>query len=381
MGLLSDTLEDNRERFGRTEMAEYVPIEPPPKLPPKVACPICDQVCGSEQAMRNHIAREHAQSHVYIKADDRIVRSTDVFPERPRRCQLILLGVDRVDVTVNAGPQSVRFSTDSAVNLSEHFPSDYTGAVHVGVQYGQVLKKFLIYFGTLPPFDQARLDAEVVQLQKSLERGIDPNWGAYQRRQEELSRNDLESSYLNGFFEYSLGFHMEKQSRWRESGAHLETAMHLLRPYITPLARTARRVLAIRMNCFAPLAHCHPTSVFYRAKTFFVDGLLELPVDAVPSQPSTDDCVYVDGFTDRLLVALKAYYAHDFTNVFEPLNSLADHPLAEDRNNEDKLLLLKARSARLRCDQKQACDAYERLRYHPMFDQEATEFLAKREKD
>jgi hypothetical protein len=214
-----------------------------------------------------------------------------------------------------------------------------------------------------------------------LERGSDPDWGAYQRRQQELSRNDLEKSYLNGFFEYSLGFDMEKQSRWRESGAHLETAMHLLRPYGTPLARTARRVLAIRMNCFAPLAHCHPTSVFYRARTFFVDGLLELPRDGVPSRPCTDDCVYVDGFTERLLVALKAYYARDFTNVFEPLNNLADHPLAEDRNNEDKLLLLKARSARLRDDQQQARDAYERLRYHPMFGQEATHFLEKREKD
>lgn len=381
MGLLSDTLEDNRERFGHIEMGEYVPIELPPALPPKVACPICDQTFGSELGMQNHIAREHAQSHVYVKTDDRIVRSTEVFPGRPALCQLILLGIDAVEVTLTADSRSAHFHANSGTYLLERLPDDFSGEVKLRVQHGRASKQFLMYFGTSPPFDQPRLDKEVVHLQKLLERGDDPNWSAYQQQQQRICRNDLEKSYLDGFLEYSLGFHMEKRARWQESSPHLEAAMHLLRPYGTPLARTARRVLAIRMNCFTPLSRCHPSSVFYRAKTFFVDGLLKLPHGSEPGRSTADECVYVDGFTEQLLVTLKSFYARDLTNVFEPLKSLAGHPLAEDRNNEDKLFLLTARAARLSGDQKQACQAYERLRYHPMFDKEAKDFLERREKD
>ena len=66
MGLLSDTLEDNRERTGQIEMVEHVPIEQPPAPPPEVSCPVCDRIFGSDLALNNHIGAAHAQEYVYI---------------------------------------------------------------------------------------------------------------------------------------------------------------------------------------------------------------------------------------------------------------------------------------------------------------------------
>lgn len=200
MGLLSDTLEDGRERLDQVATVDYVPLELPPARPPDVACPVCDHTFASDLAMQHHIAREHAASHVYIKADDRIVRTMEVLPETPRRCQLILLGVDKVDVQVKAGPRSTRFATESTIDFSDHIPSGHTGEVQITVQYARVVKKFLMYFGTTPPFDQRRLDKEIMHLQKCLEQGKDPDWGSYQQRQQEISRNSLEKVYSEGFF-------------------------------------------------------------------------------------------------------------------------------------------------------------------------------------
>jgi len=62
MGLLSDTLEDNRELEAKIETVEYVLVKPPPAPPPKVSCPVCDRVFGSDLSLNNHIPKTTAQS-------------------------------------------------------------------------------------------------------------------------------------------------------------------------------------------------------------------------------------------------------------------------------------------------------------------------------
>jgi len=390
MGLLSDTLEDNRERVGKVEMVEYVPIELPPAPPPEVSCPVCDRVFGSDLSLNNHIARDHGQEHVYIKANGRVVRSTEVFREKVLQCDLILLGLDRVTATIQTGTHRKQCVIDAKTSLLEHIPADYVGEVHVAVTHGRTGQHFLMYFNTEPPFSTRELNRLVIALQECLEQGTEPDWATYQRREREIARNRLEKQYLDAFFEYSLGFCLEKQERWRESGTHLETAMQFLRPYGTLLARTARRVLAIRMNCFTPLSQCQPSSVFYPARTFFVNGNLTLPDKLCDGPAAPDDVrfrkgppdalatrdqrVYIDGFTELVLVAIRAFYARDYVTLTGTLETLERHPLATDTNNEDKLLLLKARCARVRRDRTTARKTYERLLYHPIFGQEAQEF-------
>lgn len=142
----------------------------------------------------------------------------------------------------------------------------------------------------------------------------------------------------------------------------------------TSLAQTALRVLAVRMNCFRPLKHCHPSSEFYRAKSFFVDRALELSTKCSKRQPQRGGSVYIDGFSQQYLLALKLFYARDFTNLSGLLTSLSANPLAAEKNNEDKLFLLRARMTRVAGKHEAARAAYGHLKYHPQFGAEATEF-------
>ena len=384
MGLLSDILEANRERVGQIEMVERVPLEPSPAPPPEVACPVCEQVFSSDLALNNHIAAIHAQEHVYIKANGRVIRGTEVFRERVHRCEIVVLGLDQIDVQLQVGGLDKQLYVEARTDLLEHIPRDFSGEIRVNVHHGIGEKQFLMYFNVEPPFDTRRLNREVASLQWRLEQGADPDWNAYQRQQQLIARNELEKKYLDGFLAYSLGFYLDKKGRFQDGAQHLEEAMQLLRPYATLLAKTARRVLAIRMNCFSSQLNewkeCQRPSVFYPARAFFVDGHIELPNELDDELPQKGDSVYIDGFTERILIALKAFYARDFINLVEPLEHLANHPLAEDANNEEKLLLLRARTARVQGQQAEAEKLYHPLLYSPLFGREANEFCKPHER-
>jgi hypothetical protein len=375
MGLLSDTLEDNRERCAQIETTEFVPLEsPPPTLPHEISCTVCDRVFGGDLAMQNHIRVEHAKEYIYIRMNERVVRSMDYFDEPLKCCHVSLIGIDSVSLEIETGSGKRALTLGSSADLMPHLPSDATGEFRITVYYGSVERQFLIYFQTKPPFDAERLNAEVSNLQRQLDQGDEPDWKLFQYRKRRVARNPIETQYLNGFFEYSLGFHMEKIAPSLESGKHLETAMQLLRPYCTSMALTARRILAIRMNCFAALKKCEDGSVFYPSRLFFVDNERTLPALVAVGIKTGDGSVYVDGFTKLLLIAIEVFYARDKLNLFELIEHLAKHPLADDKNNEDKILLLKARAHHVYRDDKKARPFYDRLLYHPAFGQEAQKF-------
>lgn len=379
MGLLSDTFEDNRERSGQIEMREYVPIELPPAPPPQVCCPVCDREFGSDLALDNHIKKDHGREHVYIKANGYIVRRTEVLAKGLRQCELIPLGLESLTVTIHVDGKSKRLTANGRMNLLDYLPSDYKGEVQVTAGYGNMEQNFLMYVGAEPPFDTPRLNKVVNELQRCLDRGMEPDWNGVQAQQRKIARNELEKKYLDGFFEYSLGFYLDKQERSGEGGQHLETAMQLLQPYSTPLGRTAKRVLAIRMNCFTPLERCQQGSVFWPARAFFIENALELPESLDGSSATGENSVYIDKFTELLLMGIKTFYCRDPHSLSATIKALSAHPLAADRNNEDKLLLMRGRAARIQGDQVATQRAYERLLYHPMFGLEAEEMIKNHE--
>jgi hypothetical protein len=359
MGLLSDTLEDTKERIGQIEMIDRLPLaEPLPIKKPKVCCPVCNAVLGNDLGLQNHLRREHANEQVYLKVNDRIARSADYFELAPKSCLLVILGSETAEVTVKVGNRRTKQHVVGEANLLSLL-SGAIGEVNLTVVRANQVRKYAIYFVTPPPFDRKPLEKEIHQLQSALECGDEPNWRSYQKAQRILATSELENQYLDGFFEYSLGLHLEKSGDPRSGTEHLESATELLRPFDTVLARTARRILAIRMNCFRPLASCHASSIFWQARQFFLENRLQLLEDTTKRGIRSDCSLYTDFFTDQILSLIKTYYARDMVNVHESLARLHGHPLAKDQNNLDKLLLIEARAHEVCGDLDRARRVYE----------------------
>jgi len=186
----------------------------------------------------------------------------------------------------------------------------------------------------------------------------------------------LEHRYLSGFYEYILGSFLETKQDQR-AGGHFERSYGCLRPFATSLAHTARCVLGVKMNWFHLLERCGPSS-FYRAKHFFMEGCRDLR-ETSDKQSSLrlehPQGLYVDPFTETLLMAIESFYQHDYSGSRVLLQRLSDSHFSLNRNNEDKLWLLTARVHISEGARSEAVDAYRHLEHHPLFGEEAERFL------
>jgi len=142
-------------------------------------------------------------------------------------------------------------------------------------------------------------------------------------------------------------------------------------------------VLAFRMNFFGLLQNCCSPSRFVLANSFFnekenrynLKSRSELhELRGVGSEYG----VFIDEFASHFLDALSAYYSNNWEifDIFEhKLDRLiqAENTAAPDRNNMDKIALLKARTAIKKNNISQAKDWYYQIYTHPIFSSEAKE--------
>jgi hypothetical protein len=164
----------------------------------------------------------------------------------------------------------------------------------------------------------------------------------------------------------------------REGGTHFESASSILAPFKTKSAITAQRVLALRMNCLKLLYSCDPSSRFSVANIFFNQAEARFS-----NKPETSNLkwspqeygIYIDNFTEMFLDALNAYYNEDYQVLEELCLQIEKHIRESERNNRDKLTLLKARTAIKKKEASVAKRFYQMLRYHPDFGEEAKEML------
>lgn len=84
---------------------------------------------------------------------------------------------------------------------------------------------------------------------------------------------------------------------------------------------------------------------------------------------------YADEFTIRLVKVIADFYDDDLSLCDAGLQALEFHPSGKEKNNEDKLLLLRARLQRRGNRVDHARVTYEMLRYHPAFGAEAEGYL------
>jgi hypothetical protein len=132
------------------------------------------------------------------------------------------------------------------------------------------------------------------------------------------------------------------------------------------------------MNCFKLLQACSFPSKFAVVNLFFNNPVTRFKVEMCSDKLTKDTQeygVYIDEFTEIFLQALNAYYAEDFFVLEELCDFLSRLLTEQDRNNQDKLAILRARTAKKREDEKKAQNFYQMLRYHPDFGQEAEEML------
>ena len=204
-----------------------------------------------------------------------------------------------------------------------------------------------MYARSLPEFRRDDLDGAILQMSnEELRAGMMPDIGHWRGRIYHLGV--LEQRYLDGFFEYTLAFHLEQQTQSKMAKQHFEDAFGLLLPFRTALAHSTQCVLGIRMNSFGVLDRAPSDSIVSASDKFFNHPFPSTWVDTPNNDAANPFMTYADEFTIRLVSVTASFYRADDAAFKAGLEALSFHPASKDKNNEDKLALLRARSFQTR---------------------------------
>lgn len=374
-----DFYEDNRERRGQyldSLDAKRRPQEARETAPsPRVEfCPLCHGAF-LEGGLAEHIRSVHGPQHIYLRVNGRIIRDLGWAEHGISELRLVQLGFDEAIVDLSAPQFRKQLSVSGNENLQRHVPSGFEGQLTIRVTPNSApARQFIVYARSLPEFRRDDLDAAILQKSgKDLRAGTMPDIGQWRGQIHHLGV--LEQRYLDGFFEYTLAFHLEQQTQSKMAKQHFEDAFGLLLPFRTALSHSAQCVLGLRMNSFGVLDRAPSDSIVSASNNFFNHHF--------PSKwigPSNDDAAnpfitYADEFTIRLVRDTASFYGPDEKAFKAGLEALSFHPASKDKNNEDKLALLRARSYRRDGQASEARRTYEILLYHPLFGKEAEEYI------
>jgi len=376
-----DFVEDNKERAGQfldsLEARSASRRLPSPSPPPARECPICLDAFYSNDSLEDHIRQVHGRQHVYLRVNGSIVRDIGWAQNGIQSLEVVLLGYLTANIKINAGGVHESLTAQARTSLLGHFRKDFEGELHIRIEPPNGRERaFCIYCHSLPEFNQKSLDQEIWDRQHSFGlRGLPPNLREWREScGVEGNSSTLEDRYVNGFFEFTMGFALEKTGNVVSAKDHFEDALGYLLPFRTLLAEQAQCVLGLKMNCFAVLVRCSDGSIFSPARAFF----LRYPEPwKVPKKwpPKNSLAVYADEFIQRLLRVIELFYGNDRSEFWQGTAALKFHPAAADRNNADKLSILQARAFARYGNSDGAREAYKLLRYNPYFGSEAEEFL------
>ncbi len=374
-----DFYEDNKETLGQyldslAEKRRSSDLQHAPAAPLQF-CPICHAVHISLTDLDFHIKHVHGPQHVYLKVNGRIVRDIGWAEQGVSDLRVVLLGFARASVQVS-GIGFCRQMTSSDDDYRPLIPPRYEGEVRVDVlPEGGKPRQFTLFSRSLPEFRREDLDALILswagERNATSERPDISRW-----RQIAGTMGALENRYLNGFFEYALAFHLTSQGQTDRAKEHFEEAFGLLLPFRTPVSHSAQCVLGLTMNCFGVLSRAAKRSLISASDNFFNQRFGATWSERSSDRGDSPFLTMADEFTIRLVRVVADFYQPGGDSLFGGgLAALEFHPLAAERNNHDKLLLLRARWERRRGQHREARAAYEFLRYHPFFGAESEDFL------
>jgi len=379
MGILSDTLEDNKERVGQILSA----LSPtflvlPTGMRAVLGCPICTELLVNEDELQRHILSRHRHLQVYVKLNGCVLQEVSLVDRPISDLAAVLLGDTAGMLSLTLGDTqllNVGLSPGRPLRLEKRIPPGYTGTIRIQIAVGKAEREFVVYCGTQPELNVLELDEAIWNLQSPLLEGTEPDWLRFQQQHlHQASRNSLESRYMQGFYSYVLGCYLEMKGS-PQAAKHLEEALGRLRPFATVFARTARHVLAIKLNAFRILKDCGPKSRFHESNRFFngkMDGKESRHVR--DELLSSDRGLWVDHFLEQLLAAIANFRKRDFETVEHAIADLRRSSYFEETNNRDKVTLLQARTANALKKPDVARRAYIQLIHHPQFGAEAARY-------
>jgi hypothetical protein len=336
---------------------------------------LCHEAFLQAAEVARHIMAVHGPQHIYLRVNGVITRDIGWAEHGISELRLVMLGFSRATVEITGGKLHKTINVAGEENLKRLIPGDFEGELTVRVEpLGVKARQFTLYSRSLPEFRQDSLDALIhSQINQDTAPRSSPDIGRWRELIGHMGM--LENRYVNGFFEYVLAFHLEMLGQTGQSKQHFEDSFGLLLPFRTPLARSAQCVLGLRMNCFGVLARAPRKSLVSAADQFFNRPFPSSWVGPTVSEEGSPFITYADDFTMRLVQVIADYYTGEPSECGAGLEALEFHPSARDKNNEDKLLLLRARFHRRAGRTSKARTAYEMLQYHPSFGTEAEEYL------
>jgi hypothetical protein len=354
MGIFSDNIEtawENWEQAGQLlEPHGGFSLEQPrvKSPPPTFTCGACGERISTESAYRRHIATQHASEFMYVAIGGRVAQPLEFPRVRPNELRAVIMR-PCVDLSITTGGR-VRRSTLAAGehDLLRFLPSSFRGLVTLCFRYGERDKRYDLAIHEAPVFRRMLFDPEIERLQYSLDTGIEPNWRDYEAVKNDPALNPFETRYLDGFYDYTIGFKAELKGNYRDAQSQLERSLQLLAPYDTGMAITAKRILGLRFNRFHLLDDATASSQFDLPRQFFSLGNMAVSKGSSSAHRNvrTSPAVYCDGLTGRLLAIIKAFYARDTANVVGPCEQLLNEPaVSRDYNQQVKLRLVLARTA------------------------------------
>lgn len=373
MGIHMDSLEDAFERIDQASFRTYqTTVNKKPKSSPVHDCPLCSKRFGTRRSLDSHLRQHHSGQHVYFRVNGVVVRGNGSFSTPLEEFACVNLGDDSIVVVLTCATVQKKVEVKPKRSLTDLLPFGFEGELQVTIFRNTVeLTSHFLRFNQRPVFDAGRLDPHIFRLQLSLDHGTIPEWTVYEAARDGECSTVMQKTYMDGFYEYSLAFHL-LQSGQSASG-HFEKALTMLRGFNTPLARTAQYVLAIRMNSFTTLNDCVRPSSFYPAREFFLNGILDLDVTRTLRSES-DHGIYIDGFTERVLQLIRLFYLREIEDVDEVAALIRKQCTFADSNDEHKIQILQARCHRVKGDTRSAASHYAHLTNHPFFGEEAREY-------
>lgn len=379
MGILSDTFEDNAELAGQRFASDFVHYRDFSGVEVQITvekCPFCFKAFPVTD-LNNHYQDSHKHEHCYIRLNGAIIRDIGWAEKGISSIELGLLGYEEVEVKIRFVDQVHSFSTNQNLDILSSIPVDFEGELNIEIHPKlSASKYFSIFCKTIPKFRRDDIDGLILALQSELDASTNSlDLGKWKLKFKGFPNvTELEKRYFDGFYEYALGSFLEKNNKYKEAKQHFEDAFGLLLPFNTPLAQTATRIMGFKMNCFAFFEGCLQNSPFAPADAFFNKAKNPLETSFTRAEPSSLG-IFIDRFSHLLLDTLFCFYHNPEEEMPILMDALQRDPLSKEKNNADKLNLLKARYFNYSGQTDKAADAYSFLQYHPIFGEESKLFI------